>query len=151
VADMASMEPTFRNMQNVINLEVKNKFEMLCDKLLTPGMFMPDYFTEDNMKNEIKMMFGGLVPGMTEDAALFYLSYRLWEKYNGINVPGVTPKTPVGGSKSPTASPSGQVQQMAQVDKNALAFENNVKILAGVCYQRVKMNEASSRRTRTKE
>jgi hypothetical protein len=149
VADMASMEPTFKNIQNALTPEVKNKFEMLCDKFMTPGMFMPDYFTEDNMKNEITMMFGGVVPDMTEDAALFYLSYRLWERYNGINVPGVTPKIPVGGLKSPSAGPSGQVQQMAQVDKNALAFENNVKILAGACYQRLKMKEASSRKVIT--
>jgi len=136
--DMASMEPAFKNMQTAFNLEVKNKFEMLCDKLMTPGMFMPEYFTEDNMKNEITMMFGGLVPDMTEDASLFYLSYRLWQRYNGIDVPGMTPKIAIGGIKTPSAGPSGQVQQMAQVDKNALAFENNVKIIAGASYQRVR-------------
>jgi hypothetical protein len=149
--DMASMEPAFKNMQTAFNLEVKNKFEMLCDRLMTPGMFLPEYFTEDNMKNEITMMFGGLAPDMTEDAALFFLSYRLWERHNGINVPGMAPKNPLGGAKNPLSGPSGQVQQMAQVDRNALAFENNVKMLAGTCYQRVRMNEASGRKIRTNE
>lgn len=147
--DMASMEPAFKNIQNSFSLETKNKFEMLCDRLMTPEMFMPDYFTEDNIKNEITMMFGGLVPDMTQDAALFYLSYRLWQRHNGIDVPGMTPKIALGGAKNPLSGPSGQVQQMSQVDRNALAFENNVKILAATSYQRVR--QAGNKIIRTNE
>jgi hypothetical protein len=149
VVDMASMEPAFKNIQNSFSLETKNKFEMLCDRLMTPEMFMPDYFTEDNIKNEITMMFGGLVPDMTQDAALFYLSYRLWQRHNGIDVQGMAPKNPLGGAKNPLSGPSGQVQQMAQVDRNALAFENNVKILAATSYQRVR--QAGNKIIRTNE
>lgn len=136
--EMASMQPTFKILQGKMNLETKTKFEQLCDKLMTPGMFMPEYFTEDNMKNEVMMMFNGQCPEMGEDASLFYLTYRLWEKHNGINVAGQTPKQPLGGTKTPSG-PQGQVQLTSQPG-NVTAFENNVIQLAGKYYQKVKMN-----------
>jgi hypothetical protein len=161
VADMNSFEPAFKNMQNALNPDVKAKFEMICDKLMTPDMFLPEYFTEENMKNEIVMMFGGAAPDMTEDAALFFLGYRLWERHNGINCIGAVGspknalgavKSPAGAAKSPAgAVPSAQVQQMAQGEKNFLALEGNIKNLTSVAYQRMKLNLNSGKRIRTNE
>lgn len=159
VADMTSFENEFKSMQNVLNPDVKLKFEMICDKLMTPDLFMPEYFTEENMKNEIAMMFGGPAADMTEDAALFYLGYRLWERHNGINCIGAAGgpktaigavKTPAGAAKTPSgAVPSAQVQQMAQGEKNALVLEGNIKNLTSKSYQRMKANENSGRRIKT--
>lgn len=148
VADMNSFEPEFRNMQNNMNLDTKTKFEMICDKLLAPGIYQPEYFTEENIRNEIVMMFGGAVADMTEDASMFYVGYRLWEKHNGINVQGMAggSKNAMGSVKTPSAAASSQVQKMASLDKNAQTLEVNIINLVSNCHHRMKQNEDSSKR-----